>query len=216
LSVGSLQSGRVNLREALSSIGGYVAAIVGQRLTVSWESRRSSLEQKHRLVEDITEQLAKLFSSANLAETQRDSLNPDKVRGGLVDPIQNWTIFSEVFGAKLRAYFPDSSLADEWIIIHEASYTFAHLSGLFDEDERQEHVDRLIDLLDLEESRFAIDFDLLVNRRSVQPGGDLEVPFARSWRMTRLVIEERRDELSHKILTTQSLIETAKPSIFPR
>ncbi len=195
-------------------IGGLVAAIVGQRLTVSWQSKRSALEQKHQLIEDITEQLAKLFSAANLAETQRDSLDPGKVRGGLVDPIQNWTIFSEVFGANLRAYFPNTSLTDDMNVIHEAAYTFAHLSGTFDEDARKEHVARLFDILDLKENRFSIDFDLLISRSSVKPDGDLEVPFARSWRMTKLVIEERRDQLSHMILTERSLIETVKPSIF--
>ena len=197
-------------------IGGFIAAIVGQRLAVSWESKRSALEQKHLLISDIAEELAKLLSSANLAEIQRDTSDPDKIRGELIEPIQKWTIFCEVIGTKLSAYFPNTRLSDDLKQIHEAAYTFAHLAGVFNTLERKEHVDRLVELLDLRESRHAINFDLLSDRKSVTPGGDLEISFSISWRMTRLVIDELRDKLFRKILTTRSLIENVKQSIFNR
>jgi hypothetical protein len=190
-------------------VGGLVAALVGQYLAASWESRRSALEQKHRLIADMAEQMAKLFSAANLAETRRDTIAPGRICHDLVQPIQDWTIFAEVFGAKLRAYYHAPTLADEWQIIFEAAYSFAHLSGSFTQQERGEHVERLDSSLDLTGSKFAIDLDLLVNRQSVEPGGDLEVPFARSWRMTRLAIEERRDQLARGILRNRSELEVA-------
>jgi hypothetical protein len=157
----------------------------------------------------MAEQMAKLFSTANLAETRRNTIASGRIRHNLVQPIQDWTTFAEVFGAKLRAYYHAPTLADEWQIIFEAAYTFAHLSGVFTQQERGEHVDRLDSLLDLTGSRFAIDLSLLVKRQSVEPGGDLEVPFARSWRLTRQVIEERRDQLARGILSNRSELEVA-------
>jgi hypothetical protein len=197
-------------------VGGVVAAVVGQYLTELWASQRSALEGKNSLVAEISHEMAKLFSSANLAEVSRDSVPEGQTRTKLVAPIQDWTVFCDVIKSKLTAYYPSSGFDAQWETIHEAAYTFAHLAGVFPQGERQEHVDRLNRLLDLEHSRRVIDLEMFINRHSVKGDPDLETSFARSWRGTRLEIEDLRDGLFAKIITTRMRGELSGADLWKR
>jgi len=185
--------------------GGIVASIVGHRFTRSWEERKIAFEIRNKLITEMIENLTRLMAMATRGEMMRDNPNREEVRGMLVPHLSEWRIFSQIFSAKLRTYFPKREFPAQWSDVFEAAYAFTHLTATFPVAERHEHLDKLRRLLHIDVDNPDIDFDLLANRE-VAPGGELEGPFATSWQNLRTMIEEKGNSLAGEILTTRIII----------
>jgi hypothetical protein len=112
--------------------GALISGLLVPSITRGWQNHQKALEIKTQLVGELSKSIMEFIMAIQFArlgaESQRQA-DFDKAYLG-------WEVQSAVIGTKLQAYFPDTTIPEEWSAFSELVTEFYALEGIAP-DQRQ-------------------------------------------------------------------------------
>jgi hypothetical protein len=113
----------------LLTLGALISSLLVPWFTRKWQDHQKALELKSDLASQIAESVTStIVVSRSVYEEQRRGYSPAEQKSW-----RAWLIKSAAIEARLRAYFPDGSLADEWLGFTQEIETFHVISDGLDD-----------------------------------------------------------------------------------
>lgn len=113
----------------LLTLGALISSLLVPWFTRKWQDHQKSLELKSALAGQIAESATStLIGSFAVHEAQRHDYSAAERRSW-----REWQIKSAAIEARLRAYFPNDSLADEWVGFTQEVEAFHDISDGLDD-----------------------------------------------------------------------------------
>jgi hypothetical protein len=109
-------------------------------LTRKRDDYRKALEVKTDLVSDISEVLTEFLISIQIAVLGA----PGQGQKAYNEAFRNWEVGSAVIGTKLEAYFPGTTIGEQWTDFSDRVTWFYAITGIDDADRRRAEVDKLL------------------------------------------------------------------------
>jgi hypothetical protein len=112
-------------------VGALISGILIPMITRRWQNHQKALEIKTQLVSDLSKSIMEIIMAvqfAHLGAKSQKQADFDKA-------FREWEIQSAVIGTRLQAYFPDTTIPDEWTDFSELVTDFYALEGV-DQDKR--------------------------------------------------------------------------------
>jgi hypothetical protein len=106
--------------------GGILSSVVVPALTRRWQNHQKELELKTGLVTEITDVVTGLVMAVQFAELGSTTQTQEDFDTAYRD----WETKSAVIASKLRAYFPKTTLVDEWHALSRLATNFYALTGM--------------------------------------------------------------------------------------
>ena len=95
----------------LLALGALISSLLVPWFTQKWQDHQKALELKSDLASQIAESATSaIVTSRSVHEEKRHDFSPAEEKSW-----RAWQIKSAAIEARLRAYFPNNSLADEWL-----------------------------------------------------------------------------------------------------
>ena len=116
-------------------VGALISGLLIPTITRRWQNHQKALEIKTQLVSELSKSIMEIIIAvqfAHLGAKSQKQADFDKA-------YREWEIQSAVIGTKLQAYFPDTTIPDEWTDFSELVTGFYALEGV-GQDERPKFV----------------------------------------------------------------------------
>jgi len=158
-------------------VGALISGLLIPTITRRWQNHQKALEIKTQLVGELSKSIMEIIMGiqfAHLGAKSQKQADFDKA-------YREWEIQSAVIGTKLQAYFPDTTIPDEWTGFSELVTGFYALEGI-DQDEKPKFV-------------FVSDFQKKLGLLL-----DSEYQHQKDWGVLKNGILKRKSELIQKIL----------------
>lgn len=120
-------------------IGALVSSYLIPMLTRGWQNHQKQLELKTVLVTQIGEEVTDFLMAVQFAEMGSTSQSPQDYDMAY----RAWEIESAKLGALLSAYFPQTTIGEDWREFSEVLTDFYALSGAAQPADRQYLLDRM-------------------------------------------------------------------------
>ena len=176
-------------------VGALVSGLLIPWFTSRWQNHQKELELKTQLATDITETVTAFVLAIQFAELGAVGQSQEDFDAGYRD----WEIRNAVISSKLRVYFPDPELRDEWSRFARFATDFYALSGSGLEKPAQ--TKRLLELVGASRTLPASDQDDLSRLVS------LGVPEAQvDWATLKAHVLSWKDAIVKDLLAAQSIL----------
>jgi RNase H-fold protein (predicted Holliday junction resolvase) len=112
-------------------VGALISGLLIPAITRGWQNHQKALEIKTQLVSELSKAIMEMIMAiqfAHLGSKSQKQAEFDKA-------YREWEIQSAVIGTKLQAYFPETTLPEEWTRFSEIVTQFYALEGI-GQDER--------------------------------------------------------------------------------
>ena len=116
-------------------VGALISGLLIPTITRGWQNHQKALEIKTQLVGELSKSIMEIIMSiqfAHLVAKSQKQADFDKA-------YREWEIQSAVIGTKLQAYFPHTTIPEEWAGFSELVTAFYALEGV-DQDEKPKFV----------------------------------------------------------------------------
>lgn len=113
-------------------VGAAISSVLLPWLTHQWQNHEKELEIKSILVQDINETVTDFVVAVQLAEVGAKSQTQEEFDKAYVD----WEVKKRQLASRIRVYFPNSGIADDWDRYSKVVTDFYVLSGVYNESAR--------------------------------------------------------------------------------
>ena len=106
--------------------GALISGLLIPAITRQWQNHQKALEIKTQLVSELSKTIMEIIIAtqfAHLRAVSQQQADFDKA-------YREWEIQSSVIGTKLQAYFPDTTIPEEWTDFSEIVTYFYALEGV--------------------------------------------------------------------------------------
>jgi hypothetical protein len=107
-------------------VGAVISGLLIPFITRRWQSHQKALEIKTQLVSELSRSIMEIIMAvqfAHLGARSQKQADFDKA-------FREWEIQSAVIGTRLQAYFPDTTIPEEWTDFSEIVTDFYALEGV--------------------------------------------------------------------------------------
>ena len=124
-------------------VGALISGLLVPSITRGWQNHQKALEIKTQLVSEFSKSIMEIIMAIQFAHLGAES----QKQADFDKAYRDWEIQSAVIGTKLQAYFPETTIPDEWWGFSELVTQFYALEGI-DQSDRQRFISAIAKKLD--------------------------------------------------------------------
>jgi len=165
------------------------------KITKRWQDQQKEIELKTNFISEISESVLKMILAVQFAEVHSKSQTQEQYSAAY----REWEIEKAIIGSKIRGYFPNTTLGQDWDEYADIVTEVYALSGTTDTAFRN---DRLKGL-NLYFDNAAIDWESLEKHHLKEGGFNKFQIYSKAWFSLRKSTLDRKDALVQEILNSR-------------
>jgi hypothetical protein len=108
-------------------LGAFITGLLVPHITMTWQNGQKALDLKTTLVTQLSDSATKIIVTTQLAEL---GTTTSSTQSDLTAAYKDWAIESAALGSELRAYYPNTSIGDDWGAYANVVTNFYALTGV--------------------------------------------------------------------------------------